>query len=464
MKHAGPWGEYAVSYRAREIENIARWIAAGDSACVVGLAGCGRSHVLNFLCQRSDALQRYLPPNPNSLCLIPVDLYNLPSNDLACLYRTILHAFYWLRSQFDAEMAATITTLYLENRTYQDPFLPQMALHELLQAFRQQNIRIVLVLNRFDRFCQTATPHMMNTLRGLRDSFRETLSYVVGMLTDVTHLPDPESLGDMYELLVGHECWVGAMNEEDATAMVVRAVRSANRQPNPAQMQAILRLSGRFPNLLKAIAHWWLMQGDSADATTNWLNELGRESSIQFRLARIWRGLSEEEQLALVALQKKQNRIQPVAHGWAQQHQKALKRLAAKGLCGESSEGWAILSELLAEYIAKAAGQVRGGIWLDENARVVYQGQSPVTDLTPLQYEILRFLIRHPRAKHTRDDIIDNAWPDDEQREGITPNALHVHIANIRKKVEPDPAKPRYLITWNGRPGGYQFFPEGKPV
>jgi DNA-binding response OmpR family regulator len=40
---------------------------------------------------------------------------------------------------------------------------------------------------------------------------------------------------------------------------------------------------------------------------------------------------------------------------------------------------------------------------------------------------------------------------------------LQAHIASIRKRIEPNPAKPRYLITWHGRPGGYQFFPEGKP-
>jgi DNA-binding response OmpR family regulator len=73
-------------------------------------------------------------------------------------------------------------------------------------------------------------------------------------------------------------------------------------------------------------------------------------------------------------------------------------------------------------------------------------------------------MIENPYGKHTRDDVIDNAWPEEEQREGITPNALQVHIRNIRKKIEPNPAQPCYLLTWNGRPGGYQFFPEGKPI
>jgi DNA-binding response OmpR family regulator len=146
-----------------------------------------------------------------------------------------------------------------------------------------------------------------------------------------------------------------------------------------------------------------------------------------------------------------------------EQQQPALARLTAKGLCYHQGEICWINGDLLAAYVARIEGRIRGRIWLDEDAKVIYQGQSPVEELTALQYEILRFFITNPRSKHTRDDIIDNAWPEEDQREGITPNALQVHIASIRKKIEPNPAQPRYLITWHGRPGGYQFFPEGKP-
>ena len=37
-------------------------------------------------------------------------------------------------------------------------------------------------------------------------------------------------------------------------------------------------------------------------------------------------------------------------------------------------------------------------------------------------------------------------------------------IAELRKKIEPNLARPCYVVTWRGRPeGGYQFFPEGRP-
>ena len=182
------WENYPSSYRAREIKTLANWIAAGESGSVVGLSGCGRSNLLGFLCHRSDVLQGYLPDQIAPVAIIPVDIYNLPANDLSSLYRTILHAFYWVRARFSPALQQIITDLYLENRAEQDPFLPQMALYDLLLEFLNQQTQVVLVLNRFDRFCQTATPQMLNTLRGLRDSFRDTLSYIVGMLQEVIYL------------------------------------------------------------------------------------------------------------------------------------------------------------------------------------------------------------------------------------------------------------------------------------
>jgi hypothetical protein len=471
------WQSYLSTYRAREMHILADWIAAGESGSVVGLAGCGRSNLLGFLCHRPDVLQQYLPPHAGPAVAIPVDLNNLPTRNISTLYRTILHAFYWVRNHFDPALQGAVSQLYLENRETQDPFLAQRVLYDLLLLFQERQIQVALVLNRFDRFCQTATPPMLNTLRGLRDSFKDTLCYIVGMARDVVYLPDPTALGDMYELLDSHVCWVGAMSESDARQMLSSVMQQV--APGEAEVTAMLTLSGRFPVLLKAIAHWWLLTGQRPVAIEDWTEALLEENSIQYRLDRIWHGLTQEEQLVLSEVQKLQahagknratsadanvpSKLKSAFRGLTQQQSYALSRLEAKGLCYQTDPGWWINGDLLAAYVAKVEGRVRGRIWVDQKTRIAYQGQTPIEDLTALQYEILRFFVANPHTKHTRDDIIDNTWPEEDQREGITPNALHVHIASIRKKIEPNPTQPRYFITWHGRPGGYQFFPEGRP-
>jgi hypothetical protein len=447
----------ASAYRAGEIRTLAGWIASGASGAVVGLPGCGRSNLLQFVCDHPAALGAHLPPAP-PVALAPVDLYDLPGDSLADLYRTVLHACYWVRDRLPPPLAQAAAGLYAEHRAVTDPFLTQTALYELLLAFQLADTRLVLVINRFDRFCAEAPPQMVNTLRALRDRFKDTLSYIVGMRQEVTYLPDPAVLGDLYDLFDSHICYVGAMTREDSRHMLARIVRPTSPAPTEAEAEAMLRLSGGFPSLLKASAQWWMLAPQPPPAPAAWPAQLLDHPAIQSRLDRLWHGLTQEEKLALSEVHKQPitGRQMPEAAGVAQ-------RLAAKGCCVRDGAAWRVNGDLLAAYVARRAGSVRGRIWIDEPARIIYQGQQPIEGLTPLEYNILRFLITHPRTRHTSDTIIDDAWPPEENKEGITPNNLQVHISGIRKKIEPNPAAPRFLITWHGRPGGYQFVPEGRP-
>jgi two-component system KDP operon response regulator KdpE len=76
--------------------------------------------------------------------------------------------------------------------------------------------------------------------------------------------------------------------------------------------------------------------------------------------------------------------------------------------------------------------------------------------LTPKEYELLVYLIRHPNKVLTHRALLGAVWGGDyvEQTE-----YLRVFIGQLRKKIEADPAKPRYILTepWIG----YRFNPGG---
>ena len=69
--------------------------------------------------------------------------------------------------------------------------------------------------------------------------------------------------------------------------------------------------------------------------------------------------------------------------------------------------------------------------------------------LTPKEYDLLLFMVRHPNKVLTHRALLAAVWGGDyvEQSE-----YLRVFIGHLRKKVEPDPSKPRYIITepWTG--------------
>ena len=75
--------------------------------------------------------------------------------------------------------------------------------------------------------------------------------------------------------------------------------------------------------------------------------------------------------------------------------------------------------------------------------------------LTPTEWRLLEVLIRDPGRLITQRQALQQVWGPTYETET---NYLRVHIANLRHKLEPDPAHPRYLIT---EPGiGYRFEPD----
>jgi two-component system, OmpR family, KDP operon response regulator KdpE len=72
--------------------------------------------------------------------------------------------------------------------------------------------------------------------------------------------------------------------------------------------------------------------------------------------------------------------------------------------------------------------------------------------LTPTEWGLLEILVRNRGQLLTQQQLLHRVWGKQYQTEG---NYLRVYIARLRRKLEPDPSRPRYLLT---EPGiGYRF-------
>lgn len=472
------WKRFPATYRTHEMKILANWIMAGESGTVVGLSGTGRTTLLGFLCYRPDALQPYFSQGDNQqIILVPVDLINLPMYDLATLYRTILRSFYEIHEQFGRSVQIVIHDLYRRVETDNDPFLPQSALRELLLLFQTQGASIGLVINRFDRFCENATLQMTNTLRGLRDSFKETLFYIVSLPQEVIYLSHLESILPLRDILDTNICWVGPLQEADARHMIAYRLRQlANPLPEQVMLH-LLDLTGGYPSLIRVVCNW-LLASEYPKVHVDWAEKLLSMQNMRHRLGELWHGLTQEEQQVLSEMAKHQtvlvdsgvrpaadhSKMKRISRQLEKQYVDILPRLAVKGVCQQDTAEWRINGRLLMAYAADATGQ-RGKIWFDDLTGNVYQGKVLVENLAPLESAILQFLYKHPYIRHTHTALIEAAWPDDVLKEGVSTEALYQTIRGIRKKIEPEPAIPRYIINWRGQPeGGYQFFPEGRPT
>ncbi|HET6706167.1 winged helix-turn-helix domain-containing protein, partial [Amycolatopsis sp.] len=94
---------------------------------------------------------------------------------------------------------------------------------------------------------------------------------------------------------------------------------------------------------------------------------------------------------------------------------------------------------------------------VDVGAKIVRRGDAPV-HLTRTEWAILEQLVRNPDSLVSGTHLLTTVWGPDYADRG---HYLRVYMAQLRRKLEPEPSHPRYLITETGI--GYRFVPEEPP-
>ena len=92
-----------------------------------------------------------------------------------------------------------------------------------------------------------------------------------------------------------------------------------------------------------------------------------------------------------------------------------------------------------------------GELTVDLEKRSVALAGRPVS-LTPTEFELLRVLAQNEGKLLTHPAILREVWGPAYGQES---HYLHVYVSQLRRKIEPDPARPRYLLTEPG--AGYRL-------
>jgi two-component system KDP operon response regulator KdpE len=87
-----------------------------------------------------------------------------------------------------------------------------------------------------------------------------------------------------------------------------------------------------------------------------------------------------------------------------------------------------------------------GRLRLDLEKRALTIDGEPVS-LTPIEYDLLRLFATNEGKLLTHQAILRQIWG---PAYGEESNYLHVYVSHLRRKIEPDPARPRYLLTQPG--------------
>ncbi len=89
---------------------------------------------------------------------------------------------------------------------------------------------------------------------------------------------------------------------------------------------------------------------------------------------------------------------------------------------------------------------------IDLAAKRVRRGEEGDVRLTPTEWQLLEILVRNAGRLVTQRQLLQEVWGPAYESES---NYLRVYVAQLRRKLEPEPSRPRYLLTEPGM--GYRF-------
>ena len=93
----------------------------------------------------------------------------------------------------------------------------------------------------------------------------------------------------------------------------------------------------------------------------------------------------------------------------------------------------------------------------DLSDRTLFRDGTPVV-ITSGEFSLLAAFVQHPHRPLSRERLIDLARGPGSDTDS---RSMDVQVSRVRKLVEPDPARPRYIQTVWGY--GYVFVPDGQP-
>ncbi len=116
-------------------------------------------------------------------------------------------------------------------------------------------------------------------------------------------------------------------------------------------------------------------------------------------------------------------------------------RAASRRVAGAHEGAAVMLGPNMVDLAAKRV--IRPGVDADAEIR-----------LTPTEWHLLELLLRHPGKLLTHRQLLIEVWGPNYPQDN---EYLRVYLARLRRKLEPDPSRPRYLITEPGM--GYRYQP-----
>jgi hypothetical protein len=284
---------YTLTYRAAEARQVMDWIEAGQSGCIIGLRGAGKSNFLRFL-RRKDVRRHYLGRDYAGFFIVLINLLSLTERTEWAVYELIFHRLVeqLLPLGTDGEFGEEMAILHEKVRRSKDLLTAQRAVARCVDVLcRRPAQRIVLLFDEFHAVFRDLDPSLFRSLRAIRDAHKGQISYIVIVANDLADLrPDLTEVEHFYRLVSRNLCGLGSYGETDARQMIGYLASQRAVELSEGETVRLIELSGGHAGLLKATlsllwdAHY---EGEMVKLSP----ALGDDPAVQAECRKVWDSL-----------------------------------------------------------------------------------------------------------------------------------------------------------------------------
>lgn len=315
-----------IDFRKEDVTYIMRRWSGAESVSLIGVGSIGKSNLIHHLSDR-DVQQHYLkldhPDRFRAVVIDPNMLGPLPGRSdsdeqFRCWagYELLLHRLYIEFYPFEilGDDADSFYELYGNLQNGNNPLFAYMGLRYLeigIDMFMRRGVRIVFMFDEFELLLREMPVKFFLTLRGLRDAYKSSLSYLafsrlpLPVLVERNHLPESE-IEPFIELFTDNTFFIGPYNDTDARNMVNGLTRRNQRSALPDHIiDFLLAASGRFAGILRASYRMLGSLGDISpgdEKNERLITLLASREPVRTECETIWNGLLPLEQRVLKML------------------------------------------------------------------------------------------------------------------------------------------------------------------
>jgi DNA-binding winged helix-turn-helix (wHTH) protein len=238
------------------------------------------------------------------------------------------------------------------------------------------------------------------------------------------------------------------LSDADAQHAVTRFMLDEGVEASERDVSFVWQETGGHPGLLEAVCHILTDLGGLQRPEDEHIarDRMDGDLTLRGECRKLWNGLTEKQQAALSDFERGQ--------GVPRAQVRALRRI---GILRDNQGSQDIFGAVFARYVRSLSlsqGSSVPGVCIDANAGEVWVDGRRTETLTDLEYRVLLLFFEHSGQLCNKYQIVKAVWGED-YIDRVDDARIEKLISRLRKKIEPDPNNPQYLVTVRGR--GYKL-------